>query len=65
MAVMTDDLAVRFIQIHLGDVGIARERVCIDGFQETGSEGPTRHFMMSWSEFDRGREASAKNQPES
>ncbi len=65
MAVMTDDPAVRFIQIHLGEVGIARERVCIDGFEETGSEARARHFMKSWSEFDRGREANAKRKPES
>jgi hypothetical protein len=60
MAAMTDDPAVRFIQIHLGEVGIARERVCIDGFVETGSEAQARHFMKSWGEFDRGREAAAK-----
>ena len=60
MAVMTDDPALRFIQIHLGDVGIARERVCIDGFEETGSEEQARHFMKSWSEFDRGCETATK-----
>ncbi len=60
MAVMTDDPAVRFIQIHLGEVGIARERLCIDGFEETGSEAQSRHFMKSWSEFDRGRKAVSK-----
>jgi hypothetical protein len=65
MAVMTDDPAVRFIQIHLGDVGIARDQLCIDGFEETGNEEQSRHFMMSWSEFDRGREASAKRKPQS
>ncbi len=65
MAVMTDDSAVRFIQIHLGDVGIAREQLCIDGFEETGNEEQARHFMKSWSEFDRGREACAKRKPQS
>ncbi len=60
MAVMTDDPAVRFIQIHLGEVGIAREQLCIDGFEETGNEGQARHFMKSWNEFDRGRKTASK-----
>ena len=53
MAVSTNDAALRFIQIHLGEVGFAREQVCIDGFEETGDEAQGRHFMKSWSEFDR------------
>jgi len=56
MAVMTDDSAVRFIQIHLGDVGIAREQVSIEGFEETRCQGEARLFMKSWSEFDRAGE---------
>ena len=60
MAVTTDDPAMRFIQIHLGEVGIAREQVRIEGFEETGGQGEGRHFMKSWSEFDRGRIAVAK-----
>lgn len=65
MAAMTNDPAVRFIQIHLGDVGVARERVCINGFEETGSETQARHFMKSWSEFDGGREPTPKRKRKS
>jgi hypothetical protein len=53
MAVSTNDPVIRFIQIHLGEVGFAREQVCIDGFEETGDESQARHFSKSWSEFDR------------
>ena len=60
MAVTTDDPAMRFIQIHLGEVGIAREQVRIEGFEETGGQGEGRHFMKSWSEFDRGGESARR-----
>jgi DUF917 family protein len=59
MAVSINDPAIRFIQIHLGEVGFAREQVCIDGFEETGDETQARHFTKSWSEFDRSGEEVA------
>ena len=52
MAVASNDGSVRFIQITLGEVGISRDQVCIDGFTETDHEGDARHFMKSWSEFE-------------
>ena len=57
MAVTTNDYGVRFIQITLGEVGISRDRVSIDGFEETGHQENARHFMKSWSEFDRSNES--------
>ncbi|WP_316367145.1 hypothetical protein [Candidatus Thiodiazotropha sp. CDECU1] len=53
MAVTIDDHGVRFIRITLGEVGISRDRLCIDGFTETGHADDSRHFMKSWSEFDK------------
>ncbi|MCU7882626.1 MAG: hypothetical protein KZQ82_00330 [Candidatus Thiodiazotropha sp. (ex Lucinoma annulata)] len=62
MAVTSDDHAVRFIQITLGDVGISRDQVSIDGFEETGCQDDARHFMKSWSEFDRCGKALPGNE---
>ncbi|MES9834547.1 MAG: hypothetical protein ABW157_06530 [Candidatus Thiodiazotropha sp. LLP2] len=52
MAVTSNDQAVRFIQITLGEVGVSRDQLKIDGFTETGHKENTRQFMKSWSEFD-------------
>ena len=56
MAATSDDHGVRFIQITLGEVGVSRDQLSIDGFIETGHQDDARHFMKSWSEFDRGHE---------
>ncbi|MCG7932718.1 MAG: hypothetical protein N0E44_22115 [Candidatus Thiodiazotropha lotti] len=57
MAVTTSDQAVRFIQITLGEVGVSRDQLSIDGFTETGQQDNARHFMKSWSEFERSHES--------
>ncbi|MEW7974846.1 MAG: hypothetical protein AB2540_08115 [Candidatus Thiodiazotropha endolucinida] len=53
MAVASDDHTVRFIQITLGEVGVSRDQLSIDGFTETDHQDNARHFMKSWSDFDR------------
>ncbi|MET0070910.1 MAG: hypothetical protein ABW096_12810 [Candidatus Thiodiazotropha sp.] len=53
MAVASDDCSLRFIQITLGEVGISRDQVSIDGFTETDAADDARHFLKSWREFDR------------
>ncbi|MES9943022.1 MAG: hypothetical protein ABW104_09425 [Candidatus Thiodiazotropha sp. 6PLUC2] len=64
MAVTSDDQAVRFIQITLGEVGVSRDQLKIDGFTETGHQENARHFMKSWSEFDRSNDASGHKRKE-
>ncbi|MCG7873572.1 MAG: hypothetical protein N0C81_17995 [Candidatus Thiodiazotropha lotti] len=57
MAVTSSDQAVRFIQITLGEVGVSRDQLRIDGFTETAHQDNVRHFMKSWSEFERSDES--------
>ena len=57
MAVTSSDQAVRFIQITLGEVGVSRGQLSIDGFTETGHQDNARHFMKRWSDFERSNES--------
>lgn len=60
MAVTSDDRGIRFIHLTLGEVGVSRDQLSIDGFIETANaEDDARHFMRSWSDFDR---TGVKNQ---